>query len=362
MFQKGAVELVWHVMRKANVHMSETLEQTDLASMRVNERVKAGVQARLSCFSPYSRTWAQAMALGLQPSALPETLTQLALAADEIWFWAGDRSTDLNWYTRRLLLMGVMAATETAMLVDRSPGQADTWEFLDRRLDDVTQFGKSVGDSLSILGSASGGLSNLASAGMELLRPWIVSDKPLHTHAPHSAAGAAAPSSAGSPSPFSGLPLPDLRAAVGSILDQTAQTANGRAGASAGTAANANPLAAHAQAAASAAAAAASVAQAVVAQASSVAGRAGLPVPDPTHVLAALSQLGSQLVPGQGATARSSATGMAQADRHQSRMPGLVTGGGVGRGTGRAGVVSGSSAIDSGAATSGSDPAKPVLI
>lgn len=179
MFDKGAVELVWHVMRKANLHMSETLEGTDLASLSVNDRVKAGVQARLSFFAPYTKTWAQAMALGLQPAALPETLNLLAIGSDEVWYWAGDRSTDLNWYTRRVLLMGVMAATETAMLSDKSAGHAETWEFLDRRLLDVSHFGRNVGDGLSVIALAAGGLGSLATVGMDALRPFLTSDAPL---------------------------------------------------------------------------------------------------------------------------------------------------------------------------------------
>lgn len=47
----------------------------------------------------------QAMALGAQPQHLPSTLGRLGAAADELWYRAGDVSTDLHWYSRRALLV-----------------------------------------------------------------------------------------------------------------------------------------------------------------------------------------------------------------------------------------------------------------
>ena len=45
-------------------------------------------------------------------------------------------------YSKRVSLSGVYAATEVYMLSDYSPGLADTWQSLDRRLEDVMRLGK----------------------------------------------------------------------------------------------------------------------------------------------------------------------------------------------------------------------------
>ena len=50
---------------------------------------------------------------------------------------AGDTSTDINWYSKRISLAAVMAATDVFMLQDNSPDFQDTWSFLDRRLEDL---------------------------------------------------------------------------------------------------------------------------------------------------------------------------------------------------------------------------------
>lgn len=72
-------------------------------------------------------------------------MQQLAQVTDDIWHAAGDKATDYNWYTKRGLLASVYTATELYMLTDYSPGYADTWDVLDRRLEDVVKLGKFMG-------------------------------------------------------------------------------------------------------------------------------------------------------------------------------------------------------------------------
>lgn len=50
----------------------------------------------------------------------------------------------MNWYTKRALLAGVYTATELYMLTDYSPGYAETWDALDRRLRDVMALGRAA--------------------------------------------------------------------------------------------------------------------------------------------------------------------------------------------------------------------------
>lgn len=69
---------------------------------------------------------------------------QRAELVDDIWHACGDTATDYNWYTKRGLLAGVYAATELFMITDYSPGYADTWKALDRRLNDVKRIGSAT--------------------------------------------------------------------------------------------------------------------------------------------------------------------------------------------------------------------------
>lgn len=98
-------------------------------------------------------SWPQALAIHTSPGSLPGAIWQVGWLVDEIWYAAGDTCTDLNWYTKRALLAGVYATTEAYMLTDYSPGYADTWEALDRRLQDVAALGKMTGKVGKLRGS-----------------------------------------------------------------------------------------------------------------------------------------------------------------------------------------------------------------
>lgn len=155
-FPNGDADLVHHFMFRANEYMAVHLSTLPLKDMTVNERIKAGVKARLEYIVPVISQWPQAMGIGALPQNLPRTLQLLLDMADEIWYSAGDRSADFTWYTRRGLLIGVYTATELCMLTDKSAGYRDTWEFLDRRLKDVSSFGQQVGEVMDCPGSLFG--------------------------------------------------------------------------------------------------------------------------------------------------------------------------------------------------------------
>jgi len=78
----------------------------------------------------YRGVWAEAIGLGMQPDNVSRSLHGIATSIDEIWHQAGDRSTDLTWYSRRLLLAGAYSSTEVAMLTDQSDGYTESLEFL----------------------------------------------------------------------------------------------------------------------------------------------------------------------------------------------------------------------------------------
>ena len=60
---------------------------------------------------PYLNKWPQAMALKAFPANTPSALQTLALMVDDMWYWAGDRSTDFSWYTKRALLTSIYVST-----------------------------------------------------------------------------------------------------------------------------------------------------------------------------------------------------------------------------------------------------------
>ncbi len=106
-----------HCMDQCDARMATELAGLVFEGVPVNDRISLGVQARLKPLVPYIRTWPEAMALGALPQNLPTTLNLLGRTVDEIWYRAGDRSTDVNWYTRRGLLLSVYVSTGVSCAV-----------------------------------------------------------------------------------------------------------------------------------------------------------------------------------------------------------------------------------------------------
>jgi len=132
----------------ADREMLARLDTVDLGALKVRDRVAAGVRLRLEVLAPYK----EAVRRGLSFLALPPNagrgLMSLHRTVDAIWTMAGDRSTDYNYYTKRLLLAGVLTSTTLFWLNDRSEGHEATWAFLDRRIDEVLKIGGRLGKTM----------------------------------------------------------------------------------------------------------------------------------------------------------------------------------------------------------------------
>ena len=83
-----------------------------------------------------------ALAVMAQPQNAPRALKLGWHSADIMWRLAGDTATDYNHYTKRAILAGIYSATLAVFVNDDSEGKADTYAFLDRRIDGVMKFEK----------------------------------------------------------------------------------------------------------------------------------------------------------------------------------------------------------------------------
>ncbi|KAK3732040.1 hypothetical protein RRG08_026427 [Elysia crispata] len=143
MFPRGGAELVHYFYAKCNQELAEIMS-TDMKEMeakgeklRTHAFIKNAVETRLRMIFPYLEIWPQAMAIQALPQNAVESWTNTLNLMDEIWYYAGDRSTDFNWYTKRMSLYGIYKSTEIYMMQDKSADKENTWAFLDRRLTDM---------------------------------------------------------------------------------------------------------------------------------------------------------------------------------------------------------------------------------
>lgn len=150
-FPRGARDLLEYFSSETDRAMLDALEQADLESLKVRERVSLAVQTRLDLLLPHR----EAVRRGLSFLALPQNAalgTQLLWrTADAIWWAAGDSATDHNYYSKRTLLVGVYSSTLLVWLDDQSEEQSDSKAFLERRIDGALKIGFRVGASINRL-------------------------------------------------------------------------------------------------------------------------------------------------------------------------------------------------------------------
>ncbi|KAM4572794.1 ubiquinone biosynthesis protein COQ9, mitochondrial isoform 2-T2 [Odontesthes bonariensis] len=151
MFYNGGGDLVLHFIAQCNSQLTDILaEQHNQVQLGQAEKKKTAeflrdaVETRLRMYIPYMETWPQAMSILLLPHNIPDSLKHLSTLVDDIWYYAGDRSTDMNWYTKRAVLTGIYNTTELVMIQDSSPDYQDTWSFLENRIQDVVNMASSA--------------------------------------------------------------------------------------------------------------------------------------------------------------------------------------------------------------------------
>lgn len=138
---RGAVDLAVHYHTQGDAQMLARLADADLADMKFRDRVAAAVRFRIEAVED-KETVRRGTALFALPMYAADGAKAIWGTADAIWTALGDTSTDVNWYTKRATLSGVYSATVLYWLGDTSEDHVDTWEFLDRRIEDVMQIEK----------------------------------------------------------------------------------------------------------------------------------------------------------------------------------------------------------------------------
>jgi ubiquinone biosynthesis protein COQ9 len=141
LFPRGGIDLAVAYHKRGDRAMLDRLAATDLSAMRFRDRIAAAVRLRLEVVNDRELVRRGSTLFSL-PQNAAEGAKMIWGTADAIWTALGDTSADINWYSKRATLSAVYGATVLFWLGDDSPGHQATWDFLDRRIDDVMQIEK----------------------------------------------------------------------------------------------------------------------------------------------------------------------------------------------------------------------------
>lgn len=141
-FPGGPKDLLRAWSEKLDDEVRAELEAADLKDFKIRARVTRGVRLRLEKMAGRKIAARRAAAFLALPLNAPMGAELSFRTADAIWRGVGDTATDFNYYTKRLLLAGVVTSTMLYWFGDESEDGQPTWDFLDRRIENVMSIEK----------------------------------------------------------------------------------------------------------------------------------------------------------------------------------------------------------------------------
>ncbi|CCX15588.1 ubiquinone biosynthesis protein COQ9, mitochondrial precursor [Pyronema domesticum] len=165
LFPKGTFDLVRYHLVQERMALKDKVDLSAAEQagrkLGMTEKIRSLVKERLRGNEKLGGRWQEALAIMSLAENVPSSISELAALSDEIWYLAGDKSSDSSWYTKRAMVAGVYASTEVFMTTDKSPDYRETWEFLDRRLEDCATIGKLAGEVGPYMGFTASAVFNI---------------------------------------------------------------------------------------------------------------------------------------------------------------------------------------------------------
>ncbi|XP_065064514.1 ubiquinone biosynthesis protein COQ9-B, mitochondrial-like [Rhopilema esculentum] len=180
LFTKGPGDLVLHFIDECNGRLAEQLSEKSklneeapgaaaIPKRSTTDFLQEALMVRLLMLRPYIHTWPEAIRLLMRPENAQSATESLAHMVDEVWYHAGDTSTDFNWYTKRGALAAIYGASELYMTQDRSVNFEDTREFVKNRLENANQLKQATLAMEDAVNAACSGMSVVLSTAQNIL-------------------------------------------------------------------------------------------------------------------------------------------------------------------------------------------------
>lgn len=139
-FNNRVSSLVEQINNFINQKMKKELTKK-FSDLRTNQKIKYLVINRLKIINKYfdKKTLLKLVLNQNSPLRLNKMLFGIS---DEIWFLAGDKTTDFNYYSKRIILANIYIASFIYSLNDKSEGYKKTNDFVDYQISLAGKIGK----------------------------------------------------------------------------------------------------------------------------------------------------------------------------------------------------------------------------
>lgn len=141
-FPGGPSEMVDLWAQSCDLAMLASVQKIDIEALKIREKITALVKLRIEAEFAHKEAAHRTVSFLTLPQNHTLSLKMLYRTVDLMWKTISDPSTDFNFYTKRMTLGLVYSSCFMFWLGDESENSADTWDFLDRRIENVMQFEK----------------------------------------------------------------------------------------------------------------------------------------------------------------------------------------------------------------------------
>lgn len=172
LFAGGVSEAVALYAKMADEDMLAAFEALEPMPEKTHLKIRALILTRLSLAMPHKQTVAKTLSYLAQPQQAKLGSKLLYDSVDHMWRAAGDKATDISFYSKRATLAAVYSATLLAFLADDSGDMAKTEAFLDRRLKEISQIPKLTAPAKAAVSGLQARLGGLLSGFMSNRRPF----------------------------------------------------------------------------------------------------------------------------------------------------------------------------------------------
>jgi ubiquinone biosynthesis protein COQ9 len=107
LFPEGNIDLIKFTLERLNNELEDCCRKIDLIRLPIHKRIRKVLLSKISLMNKDKLFYRSIFLNLLIPKKNFSLSRQLYNSVDQIWFIAGDSSTDFNFYTKRLILSAI---------------------------------------------------------------------------------------------------------------------------------------------------------------------------------------------------------------------------------------------------------------
>ena len=142
LFPNGVRDLAVFFHEYGDTKMIEILQNENFDDLRFRDKISQAVWIRLKVNESERHLVRRCMAYFSLPQNFALGSKLIWGTADKIWNFFEDQSEDYNWYSKRMILSGVITSSFFYFIGDNSEGNLSTKDFIDRKIRNIMSFEK----------------------------------------------------------------------------------------------------------------------------------------------------------------------------------------------------------------------------